>query len=72
MKAIPNTDHLVTLHCEPIDAMGKACSECGARPDRLLVYSTLRGQKSRTHRGQFCGKLCHDIFHGLQPKRRSP
>jgi hypothetical protein len=55
------------LICEAIDAMGDRCSECGetAAGDKLLIYTTVRGNNIRTHNGAFCSKFCHDYFHRL-------
>jgi hypothetical protein len=61
----------VTLHRETIDAMGMTCSECDVTDmtnKKLYVFYTMRGNKRRTHNGQFCSKRCHDIFHGLKPR----
>lgn len=71
MQRIERTDHLTKLSCETVEAMGVTCSECGgtARGDTLQVYATVRGRRVRTHNGSFCSKLCHDIFHGLRPRK---
>ncbi len=71
MPAIDRTDHLYELVTETIDANGKACPECHdtAPGDKLLVFFTVRGQRSRQHRGAFCSRECHDIYHGLKPRR---
>lgn len=71
MRTIERTDHLTELDVEAIEHDGMRCSECGdlGPNDKLLIYATLRGQQRRTHNGQFCSKLCHDIFHGLKPRR---
>lgn len=72
MKAVERTDHLTTLTVETIDAMGMICSHCGnvAAGNKLKIYATVRGARSRTHNGEFCSKLCHDIFHGLKPAKK--
>ena len=69
MNTIVRSDHLVELQFERIDAMGVTCSECEAAPKRLLIFYTMRGTKRRTHNGQFCTKNCHDVFHGLKPRK---
>jgi hypothetical protein len=65
---IDQQDHIVTLCKEVIEPMGIKCSECGASPDELFVFYTLRGTNRRTHNGSFCNKLCHDRFHQLAPR----
>ena len=71
MKRVEKTDHLTELKVETIDAMGMVCSQCGnvATGDKLNIYATVRGAIRRTHNGEFCSKLCHDIFHGLKPAK---
>lgn len=62
---------ITELTVEAIDADGMRCSECGdtAPGEKVLIYTTRRGRNVRTHNGQFCSKLCHDIFHGLHARR---
>lgn len=69
---IERTDHLTELVCEAVDASGDRCSECHdvAAGGKLLKYSTVRGARVRAHDGLFCSKVCHDMFHGLAPRRK--
>jgi hypothetical protein len=71
MKTIERSDHLTELVSEAVDANGVRCSECGdtAPGNKLLIYATVRGAKRRTHNGAFCSKFCHDVFHGLMPRK---
>lgn len=72
MAVIERTDHLTELLTQAIDAEGKTCPECHdvAPHDQLFVFSTRHGARVRVHDGAFCSKLCHDIYHGLAPRRR--
>ena len=70
MPSVERTDHEYELRAEAIDAEGHHCWECHdvAPGDRLIVFSTVRGQKVRVHDGAFCSQSCHDRWHGLLPK----
>jgi hypothetical protein len=71
MPVIERTDHLTELLTEAIDAEGKTCPECHdvGPHDRLFVFSTRHGKRVRVHDGAFCSKFCHDIYHGLRPRK---
>ena len=62
-------DHAIVLCKEVIEPMGIKCSECEGSPSELYVFYTMRGSRRRTHNGAFCSKKCHDIFHGLKPRK---
>ena len=65
----PDQTHTVTKQSRyAIEAMGMPCSECGETPNRLWVYYTMRGNNRRTHNGQFCSGICHNIYHKLIKK----
>ncbi len=58
---------LVREHVE--DYTGHGCEECGGHNayGKLFRYGTeADGLYSRTHwhKGSFCGKACHDAYHG--------
>lgn len=58
-----------TLICEPVDAEGHRCAECGDKPETLLRFFTTRGNSyRREHDGLFCSKDCHDRWHGLKAR----
>jgi hypothetical protein len=71
MSAIESRDHLYELRAEAIEAGNQRCPECRevGNGERLFVFATVRGNKARVHDGAFCSQQCHDIWHGLVPKR---
>jgi hypothetical protein len=70
MPSVQRTDHLTELLVQAIDADGTRCSECKdpGLDDKLLMYATKAGGRTRIHNGLFCSKACHDRFHGLAPR----
>jgi hypothetical protein len=71
-KSDLNSIGLSVLVCESVDACGTHCAECGEEADRngkLLQYGTQIGPRVRVHDGLFCCKDCHDVWHGLRPRR---
>lgn len=55
------------LHREVVTPRRGGCDCCGGlrRNNTLFEYRTeTDGGRSNKHRGQFCGKSCHDSYHG--------